>query len=113
MPGGEIADMREGARPIDLSHLARRTSGDRELERELLTMFAEQAKAAGRQVARANVRERRILARTLSQSARDVGALAIAHCAAAMDTHPSDMTIPDTLARLIDEACDFIASIDR
>ena len=42
MPGGEASDPVR-VRPIDLQHLSRQTMGDRDLEREVLGLFAEQA----------------------------------------------------------------------
>ena len=87
--------------------------GDRELEREVLGMFKEQALAVRGQIDKAGVKERLFLAHALKGSARGVGAMAIAECAGAIENSPTDRLIVKRLARLIDEACDFIASIDR
>lgn len=112
MPGGEASDRRK-ARPIDLAHLAKQTMGDRELEREVLGLFKEQALALRNQMGKADVKERLFLCHSLKGSARGVGATAIAECAAAIERNPEDRASVKRLARLIDEACDFIASIDR
>ncbi|MEW9808026.1 Hpt domain-containing protein [Mesorhizobium marinum] len=112
MPGGEPSGSRRG-RPLDLSHLAAQTMGDRELEREVLAMFAEQAQAVRRQIAKAELKERLFLAHALKGSARGVGAFPIAECASAIEQSPTDRLVLKRLERLIDEACDFIASIDR
>jgi HPt (histidine-containing phosphotransfer) domain-containing protein len=112
MPGGEASDTRR-SRPIDLSHLSKQTMGDRELEREVLGMFVEQAQAVRRQIGDAAVKERLFLAHSLKGSARGVGAFAIAECACAIENSPTDRLVVKRLVRLIDDACDFIASISR
>jgi HPt (histidine-containing phosphotransfer) domain-containing protein len=112
MPGGEASDTKR-LRPIDLSHLSKQTLGDRELEREVLGMFVEQAQAVRRQIGGAAVKERLFLAHSLKGSARGVGAFAIAECTCAIENSPTDRLVVKRLVRLIDEACDFIASISR
>ena len=47
MPGGESSDTRR-SRPIDLAHLSHQTMGDRDLEREVLGLFAEQVEYGAR-----------------------------------------------------------------
>lgn len=63
--------------PLDLKHLSRMTLGEQSLEREVLAMFAAQAKdVAGRLAGSpANAAE---LAHTLKGSARSVGAFRLA-----------------------------------
>ena len=112
MPGGAASGTRR-ARPIDLSHLSSQTMGDREVEREVLAMFVEQAKTVRKKINNADMKERLFLAHALKGSARGVGAFAIAECAGAIEDSPTDRIILKRLERLIDEACDFISSIDR
>jgi HPt (histidine-containing phosphotransfer) domain-containing protein len=112
MPGGETSGIRR-SKPIDLAHLSIQTMGDRDLEREVLGMFVDQAQSVRRQLAIADVKERLFLAHTLKGSARGVGAFPIADCAEEVEGRPSDKLVVRRLERLIDEACDFIASIDR
>lgn len=112
MPGGEGADKRK-PRPIDLAHLSKQTMGDRDLEREVLGMFVEQAQTVRRQIVDADVKQRLFLAHSLKGSARSVGAMAIAECASAIEDSPTDRLVVKRLAKLIDEACDFVASIGR
>ena len=76
-------------------------------------MFVEQAKGVRRQIGKAEMKERLFLAHSLKGSARGVGAFAIADCATALEQSPTDRQVLRRLERLIDEACDFIASIDR
>lgn len=112
MPGGETSDRRR-SRPIDLAHLSKQTMGDRDLEREVLGLFVEQAQTVRRQIGSAGVKERLFLAHSLKGSARGVGASAIAECTCAVENSPTDRLVVKRLVRLIDEACDFIASISR
>jgi len=112
MPGGEISDPAR-ARPIDLAHLSRQTMGDRDLERDVLGLFAEQAQTVRKRIGKAEIKERLFLAHALKGSARGVGAFAIAECACAIENSPTDRVVVKRLVRLIDEACDFIASISR
>ena len=112
MPGGEPSGTRR-SRPVDLSHLSLQTMGDRDLEREVLGMFVEQVQTVRRQMANADAKERLFLAHSLKGSARGIGAFPIAECAEAVEAQPSDALTLKRLSKLIDEACDFIASIDR
>ena len=112
MPGGESSDPAR-ARPIDLTHLARQTMGDRDLEREILELFVEQALTVRDKIAGANLKERLFLAHALKGSARGVGAFAIAECASAIENSPTDRMVLKRLSRLIDEVRDFIAAISR
>jgi HPt (histidine-containing phosphotransfer) domain-containing protein len=112
MPGGEASDPVR-VRPIDLQHLSRQTMDDRDIEREVLGLFAEQAQTVRKQIGKAEIKERLFLAHALKGSARGVGAFAIAECACAIENSPTDRLVVKRLVRLIDEACDFIASIDR
>ena len=112
MPGGESAGP-AGARPVDLAHLARQTMGDRELEREVLQLFVQQALAVRARIADATARERLLLAHSLKGSARGVGAFAIADCAAELEESPDDKLVIDRLERRIAEVRDFVAAISR
>ncbi len=112
MPGGE-SSTRAGGRPIDLDHLARQTLGDRELEREVLDLFIHQAVAARDDFSDADRSERLRLAHALKGSARGVGAFAIADCVAEMELRPDDASLIRRLSRLIDQARDFLATINR
>jgi HPt (histidine-containing phosphotransfer) domain-containing protein len=112
MPGGESAGPAR-MRPIDLAHLSRQTMGDRELEREVLHLFVQQALAARTQIAESSDGERRLLAHSLKGSARGVGAFAIADCVAALEESPDDGMLLDRLEHLIEEVRDFVAAIGR
>jgi HPt (histidine-containing phosphotransfer) domain-containing protein len=112
MPGGETSGPAR-ARPIDLAHLARQTFGDRELEREVLDLFIQQALQMRDRILAADLIERLRLAHTLKGSARGVGAFAIADCVADIEKRPDDRQTLKRLSALIDEVRDFIAAISR
>lgn len=112
MPGGEPSRARRG-RPIDLAHLNRQTMGDRALEQEVLCLFLQQSQQVREQMGRAEPTECKQLAHGLRGSAQGVGAFAIAECAAEIEGHPEDRHAKRRLARLIDEARDFVAAIGR
>ena len=87
--------------------------GDRELEREVLGMFKEQALAVRGQIDKADIKERLFLAHALKGSARGIGAFAIADCVSEIETHPEDGGNLRRLSGLIDQVRDFIAAITR
>ncbi len=67
---------------IDTEHLARQTGGDHELERELLTLFAQQCVAHLRTIhGSADARARMDAAHTLKGAARAIGAWQVADAA--------------------------------
>jgi HPt (histidine-containing phosphotransfer) domain-containing protein len=111
-PGGEGAPPSRG-RPIDLVHLARQTLGDRELEREVLALFLQQAATVRERIAAASAAERKLLAHGLRGSASGIGAFAIARIATEIEHAPHDSALLLQLAARIDEVREFIASISR
>lgn len=112
MPGGEASQAKRN-RPIDLMHLGRQTMGDRALEQEVLGLFLQQSQQVREQMSRAAAAECKQLAHGLRGSAQGVGAFAIADCAAEIESRPDDRQAKRRLARLIDEARDFVAAICR
>ncbi|MGF7005157.1 Hpt domain-containing protein [Aminobacter sp. BE322] len=111
-PGGESSGS-AGGRPIDLDHLGRQSMGDREIEREVLDLFVHHALSVRDSLASADLAEKLRLAHALKGSARGVGAFAIADCVAEIESRPDDPAPVQRLSRLIDEARDYIAAINR
>ena len=79
-----------GAPAIDIVHLARMTGGDRNLEREVLELFAMQAR-----MLLARMREQPppavgALAHVLNGSARGIGAWAVAEAAEALESSAAE-----------------------
>jgi Hpt domain len=70
---------------IDRAHLARMTHGERELERELLKLYATQADLLLGRMAQASPAAIGALAHTLCGSSRGVGAWQVADAAAAVE----------------------------
>lgn len=88
--------------PIDLAHLARQTFGSHDLEREVLDLFAVQARdLVARIAATSSVEARGLLLHRLKGSARGVGAVRIAALAEALEA-------PGTSAA---EARDLVAAL--
>ncbi len=114
MPGGEVSAVAKAkTRPIDLAHLSRQTMGDRELEREVLDLFVDQAITIRDQFGSIGVNERRLMAHSLKGSARSVGAMTIAEWAETVEENPDDRHGLKRLSGLIDDVRDFIAAISR
>jgi HPt (histidine-containing phosphotransfer) domain-containing protein len=111
-PGGEACGQAP-SRPVDLVHLARQTMDDRDLEREILALFVQQALSVRDRIADADEKERLSLAHGLKGSARGMGAFAVADCAAEIERQPNDGRAVKRLGTLIEEVRDFIAAISR
>ncbi len=112
MPGGESAGSMQ-SRPIDLKHLTDQTFGDRELEAEVLGLFAQQAAMASDRIARADPTARKKIAHSLKGSSLGIGAFPLAAAAAAIEDNPADDTMVERLVEDIAAVQDFIASMTR
>lgn len=112
MPGGEACGQSRG-RPVDLVHLARQSMGDREIEREVLGLFVQQALSVRDEIATADAKRRLFLAHGLKGSARGIGAFAVADCAAEIERDPEDGRALKKLGTLIENVRDFVAAISR
>jgi len=98
----------DDAGPIDLDHLRRMTLGDAELEREVLAMFARQARHLAASLA-TNPPETNALVHTLKGSARAIGAGRVAGAAAALEAAIRDGQAP---AQALGVLCDAVAEAD-
>ena len=104
---------------IDLAHLARQTGGDHDLERELLTLFAQQCISHLRTIhSGSDIKARMDAAHTLKGAASAIGAWSVAEAADAMerqlasgDPARSDNAM-DALALAAAEARAAISTID-
>jgi HPt (histidine-containing phosphotransfer) domain-containing protein len=98
--------------PIDLVHLSRQTAGDRDLERELLAVFADQCVRQLQTIRdAADPALRRDAAHTLKGAALAIGAWGVADAAEAIETgvpSPRDEDIA-VLKRHSDQARQAIA----
>ena len=76
-------DVARKACPVDLVHLSRQTLGDRELEKEVLSLFVNQSTLYLRRLQEArSIKERKSVAHTIMGSARGLGAWQVAEEAA-------------------------------
>ncbi|RST87969.1 Hpt domain-containing protein [Aquibium carbonis] len=112
MPGGESCGQSRG-RPVDLTHLARQTMGDRDLEREVLALFLNQARIVGDRMDAATLPERVMLAHGLKGSARSIGAFRVADIADAVELDPARNDNLQSLAEALADVRDFVSSIMR
>ncbi|WP_187971868.1 Hpt domain-containing protein [Aquibium microcysteis] len=112
MPGGETCG-HSRARPVDLAHLSRQTMGDRDLEREVLSLFLHQAQVVGDRLEGATVQERVLLAHGLKGSARGIGAFRVADIADRLESEPASGSHVRSLAEAIVDVRDFVSAISR
>jgi HPt (histidine-containing phosphotransfer) domain-containing protein len=101
---------------IDRNHLARMTFGDRNLERELVQLFARQASLLIERMRASEPYAMASLAHTLKGSAAGIGALEVAAAAQAVEKAATAGTVGcrPAIARLfvaLDEACAAIEEI--
>lgn len=87
--------------------------GDRKLEQEILTLFAQQAGLIETQVASATPDERKKLAHGFKGAAMAVGAFPLADCATSIMDRPSDAQNLRRLSQLIEDVRVFIARFTR
>lgn len=100
------AEARSGNLPvIDLVHLSRQTFGDPDLERDVLALFANQAKQCANALNCA-VQEDALgrLAHLIKGSARGVGAVDLAMYAALVEDAPGDRDAVDGLRASLERA---------
>jgi len=109
-------DAAHGICPVDLVHLSRQTLGDRELEKEVLSLFVNQSTLYLRRLQKAkSVKERISVAHTIMGSARGLGAWQVAEeaekfeaCCAQNSTHKADCA---GLAHAVDNANAYIREL--
>ncbi|MBP0439761.1 Hpt domain-containing protein [Tianweitania sediminis] len=107
---GEAATQSTG-KPIDLAHLARQTLGDRNLQREVLALFRDQAVAVDQGIDEATPEERRFLAHALRGSAAGIGAFALSQCATELEHDPESDGACTKLRASIADTLRFITEI--
>lgn len=100
------------ASPIDLSHLARQTMDDPELQREVLGIFVRQAQLAREDLRAASGEDRKRFAHKLKGAAQAVGAFAVAECAMRLMEDPADTAALERLDGLVTEICKFVTDFD-
>lgn len=98
--------------PVDLVHLSRQTLGDRELEKEVLSLFVNQSTIYLQRLQTAkSIKERKSVAHTILGSARGLGAWQVAEEAAKFEAHCTQKSNCDSLASAVDDANAYIREL--
>lgn len=100
-------------RPIDLVHLAAQTSGDKNLEAEVLQVFAKQARIALQELANGGEDVAKATAHRLQGAANAIGAFTVAKAAGALEGKPDGAAEKAALAAAVLEAENFILKLSR
>jgi HPt (histidine-containing phosphotransfer) domain-containing protein len=101
------------ARPVDLVHLARQTMGNKELEEEVLRLFARQARQCLQTLVNADLVERGRVAHMLKGSARGVGAFSVADHAELLEMSPHDEGAVAALSQAVVDVENFLLRLTR
>lgn len=101
------------SRPIDLVHLAVQTMGDKELEAEVLHLFARQARAALQEMSGGPNDSVVAAAHRLRSAANAVGAFAVATAALSVETDPDNAAARASVGATVIEAENFILKLSR
>jgi hypothetical protein len=97
----------------NLSHLSKQTSGDRNLERNLLDMFAKQARESLGFMAGCSDIERGKMAGEIATSTNSIGAFDVAEKAGRVEQDPSDAAALAGFTNAVVKASSFVASVSR
>jgi len=100
-------------RPIDLVHLARQTSGSKDLELEVLHMFAKQARACMTEMATGEADMIRQTAHKLKGAALAVGAFTVSEAAERVENQTDEAGSIAKLGQAVLEAENFILKLSR
>lgn len=101
------------SRPVDLVHLARQTMGDKELENEVLLMFARNSRRSLQDISEAEPAEAIKIAHRLKGAAAAVGAFGVSEAAAGVEATGGDAAKLAGLAAAVIEAENFILKLCR
>ncbi|MEP2945942.1 MAG: Hpt domain-containing protein [Lentilitoribacter sp.] len=100
-------------RPIDMLHLSKQTSGDSNLESELLTLFAKQVRESLSEMAICTEKQRAKMAGEVHNAAESIGAFDIAEKAGRVEADPADPISLAAFSNSVVKASTFIASLNR
>ena len=100
-------------RPIDMLHLSKQTSGDSDLENELLTLFAKQVRECLSEMASCEEEERAKKANEVHNAAESIGAFDVADKAGRVKANPADAASLAAFSNSVVKASSFIASLNR
>jgi HPt (histidine-containing phosphotransfer) domain-containing protein len=100
-------------RPVDLVHLANQTMGDKNLENEVLQMFARQARKALAEIAGAEPAVVAAAAHRLKGAASSVGAFKVSAAAEQLEAKADDAGFQASVGAAVVEAENFILKLCR
>lgn len=100
-------------RPIDLVHLARQTSGNKDLELEVLNMFARQARSCMTELASGEAETVTKTAHKLKGAALAIGAFNVSEAAERVEAHAADAGDLAQLGAAVLEVENFILKLSR
>jgi HPt (histidine-containing phosphotransfer) domain-containing protein len=100
-------------RPIDLVHLARQTSGDKDLELEVLHTFARQARVCMNELACGEKEQILKTAHKLKGAALAIGAFNVSDAAERVEAHADEAGDIAQLGQAVLEAENFILKLSR
>ncbi len=102
-----------GRKPIDFTHLARQTMGDKELEIEVLQLFSRNARTLLHELSAADDAGMKSISHRLKGSADAVGAFNVSAAAEAVENGSRDSAALAKVAASIVEAENFILKLCR
>ncbi|RWX75498.1 Hpt domain-containing protein [Neorhizobium lilium] len=100
-------------RPVDLVHLANQTMGDKDLENEVLQMFARQARKSLQEIAGAEPAAVTAAAHRLKGAASAVGAFKVSAAAGRLEAEAGDAALQAAVGAAVVEAENFILKLCR
>lgn len=113
MPDNFSSSFEVSSKPVDLAHLAKQTMGDKDLEIEILQLFARNTRMILHELANADKAKITALSHRLKGSADAVGAFKISVAAQTLENNPSDSNAFAQVTTSIIEAENFILKLCR
>lgn len=113
MPDNFSASYTTSTKPVDLAHLSKQTMGDKELEIEILQLFARNTRVILHELATADKTRIVALSHRLKGSADAVGAFRVSASAMNLENNPDDSHAFAQVTTSVIEAENFILKLCR
>ncbi|MCM2455028.1 Hpt domain-containing protein [Rhizobium sp. CG4] len=113
MPDNFSSSFAANSKPVDLAHLAKQTMGDKDLEIEILQLFARNTRVILHELADADHAKIVALAHRLKGSADAVGAFRVSTAARDLESNPADSNLFAQVTSSVIEAENFILKLCR
>jgi HPt (histidine-containing phosphotransfer) domain-containing protein len=111
-PGGEPVEA-PVRRPVDLTHLSLQTGDDRELEREVLSIFIRSAEGLNRELQDLKCGNGALVAHQLKGASRAIGAFNLARCCEDFESNGQSDADRKRIGAELEAVSDYIASVLR